>query len=159
MATRPKMIEHAYWNHAAWFAARRWSWRFQDSPTMAWILRVQFLKDSMMHGTILSNHWYAPFRTCRCILKFVIPALCLDTRWKQSVFESQGHVFLTNPDMLHFTILASHARWRHVWTTWKNPAVFCKDVTILPSLTISRMICSSECAEAFAHNTKPVSPI
>jgi len=24
------------------------------------------------------------------------------------------HVFLTNPDMLHFTILASHARWRHV---------------------------------------------
>ncbi|CAJ1378386.1 unnamed protein product [Effrenium voratum] len=24
------------------------------------------------------------------------------------------HVFLTNPDMLHFTILAAHLRWRHV---------------------------------------------
>lgn len=24
------------------------------------------------------------------------------------------HVFLTNPDMLHFTILAYHSRWRHV---------------------------------------------
>ena len=69
---------------------------------------------------------------------------------------NSGHVFLTNPDMLHFTILASHARWRHVWR-WLRCMywciLLCRNSWWMASGLNEVQVVTFSCRESIACNT------